>query len=155
MVCPEVPARSPAFGIPPRERARRRRPRIHGHQRGRDAPMAFLRRHHLATRHHAPILRSASQPIRRLGCYRHHPDGVRQPPQTAPLLDNRRGADGDCRCQTLPHRAFQQRRHRPYRLLHHRRRAAASGRLVRARSAQSGGKRRGQSIAQSPKEKVV
>ena len=50
--------------------------------------------------------------------------------KTAFLLDDRRDADGRRSRQTLPDRAFQQRRYRAHRLLHHRRPAAASGRLV-------------------------
>jgi len=71
------------------------------------------------------------------GSNRHHLDGTRQPPQTAFLLDDRRDADGHRGCQTLPDRAFQQRRYRAHCLFHHRRPAAASGRLVCPRSAQS------------------
>lgn len=55
--------------------------------------------------------------------------------KTAFLLDDRRDADGHRSRQTLLDRAFQQRRYRAHRLLHHRRPAAASGRLVCPRSA--------------------
>ena len=57
--------------------------------------------------------------------------------KTAFLLDDRCDADGHRGCQTLPDRAFQQRRYRAHCFLHHRRPVAAFGRLVCPRSAQS------------------